>query len=65
MLHAALMSVEVHEQHTWAARLGIHVYLAECVGVDLHIFVWAGVCDVDLRQGAFEELRDGLWALVA
>ena len=59
------MGVEVHEQHTWAAGLGIHIHLAERFGVDLHVFVWTGVCDVDLGEGAFEELGDGLWALVA
>jgi hypothetical protein len=50
---------------TVTAGLDESINLAERVGVDLHVFVWAGVCDLDLGEGAFEELCDGLWALVA
>ena len=49
--------------HTWTAGLDEGVYSAERVGVDLHVFVWSGVCDLDLGEGAFEELRDRFWAL--
>lgn len=51
--------------HTWAAGLDVHVCLAQRIGVDLHVFVWTGVCDLDLGKGAFEELRNGLWTLFA
>jgi hypothetical protein len=50
---------------TVTAGLDESVDLAERVGVDLDVFIRAGVCDLDFREGAFEELCDGLWALVA
>lgn len=56
---------DVSRARTWTAGLGKHIYLAERFGVDRHVFVWTSICDVDFGEGAFEEVRDGLWALVA
>ena len=51
--------------HTRTAGLDVHVCLAQRVGIDLNIFVWTSVCDMDFGKGAFEELCDGLWAVFA